>query len=328
MSRRVVSVTTGSRLHFGMFSLGAPGVRQFGGVGVMIDQPGVRLQITESDQLSATGPMSEAALRAARALAQAEISTTEPHCRIEVQSAPPRHAGLGSGTQLALAVAAGIRAIEGGEPLEPEQLARAVGRGQRSAVGLYGFLQGGLIVEAGKLTDDEISPLVARVPVSPDWRFLLVRPQASEGLSGDAERLAFAQLPPAPASVTAEMCREALMELLPAVIERRFDRFSGSLFRFGQQAGSCFASLQAGVYATTEVAEAARLLAELGVVGVAQSSWGPTLFAALPSEQAAHAIVDQLQKVGSKWGGECIIARPLNAGATIDVAEEYRGEKS
>ena len=79
---------------------------------------------------------------------------------------------------------------------------------------------------------------------------------------------------------------------------------------------------------TAEVAEAARLLAELGVVGVAQSSWGPTLFAALPSEEAAQAIVAQLQKIGSKWGGDCMIARPLNAGATIDVGEEYRGEKS
>jgi len=328
MSRRVVSVTTGSRLHFGMFSLGAAGVRQFGGVGVMIDQPGVRLQISEAAALTATGPMSEAALRASQALARAEIGLAEPRCRIEVQLAPPRHAGLGSGTQLALAVAAGIRALEGGEPLEPEQLARAVGRGQRSAVGLYGFLQGGLIVEAGKLADDEISPLVTRVDVSPEWRFLLVRPQTDEGLSGDAERLAFAQLPPAPASVTAEMCREALMELLPATIEQRFDRFSESLFRFGQLAGSCFASLQAGVYATAEVADAARLLAELGVVGVAQSSWGPTLFAALPNEAAAQATVAQLKNVGSTWGGECIIARPLNAGATIDVAEEFLGEQS
>jgi beta-RFAP synthase len=311
-----------------MFSLGNPGVRQFGGVGVMIDEPGVRLQITESDRLSSTGPMAEAALRAAQALALAEISPAEPRCRIDVLSAPPRHAGLGSGTQLALAVAAGIRALEGGEPLEPEQLARAVGRGQRSAVGLYGFLHGGLIIEAGKLTDDEISPLVARVDISPKWRFLLVRPQASEGLSGDAERLAFAQLPPAPANVTAEMCREALMELLPAAIERRFDRFSQSLYRFGQQAGSCFASLQAGVYATAEVAAAAQLLAELGVTGVAQSSWGPTLFAPLPSQKAAEETAAHLQKLGSKWGGECLIARPLNAGATIDIAEEYRGEQS
>lgn len=326
MSRRVVSVTTGSRLHFGMFSLGTPGVRQFGGVGVMINAPGVRLQITESDSLTASGPMADAALRAAQALARTEISASEPRCRIEVQVAPPRHAGLGSGTQLALAVAAGIRALEGGEPLEPEQLARAVGRGQRSAVGLYGFLHGGLIAEAGKLADDEISPLVSRVEISPEWRFLLVRPLASEGLSGDAERLAFAQLPPAPASVTAEMCREALLELLPAAIERRFDRFSESLYRYGQLAGSCFASLQAGVYATTEIAAAAQLLAELGVVGVAQSSWGPTLFAAVESEAAAQTTVARLKELGSRWGGECSIARPLNSGATIDAAEEYLGE--
>jgi len=305
-----------------MFSLGGDGARRFGGLGVMVDQPAVKLQITEADTLTATGPMTDAALKAAHALVKKDRTGAPPPCHIDIQSAPGRHAGLGSGTQLALAVAAGIRALAGAMPYSPEQLARAVGRGQRSAVGLYGFLHGGLIVEAGKLSDDEISPLVTRVSISPEWRFLLVRPRASEGLSGDAERLAFAQLPQVPASVTASMCREALLELVPAAIEQRFERFSESLFRYGQLAGSCFTSLQAGVYATEEVAATAQLLSDIGVKGVAQSSWGPTLFAVMPSQQAAEVAIQALHARDATWGGECSIARPLNSGATICVQDQ------
>ena len=37
----------------------------------------------------------------------------EPHCHIEILSAPPEHAGLGTGTQLGLAMAAGLDALAG-----------------------------------------------------------------------------------------------------------------------------------------------------------------------------------------------------------------------
>ena len=52
-------------------------------------------------------------------------------------------------------------------PLDVDELAHTAGRAKRSAVGLYGFLHGGLIVEAGRLPHDAVSPLVAAVAVSP-----------------------------------------------------------------------------------------------------------------------------------------------------------------
>ena len=42
---RLVHVTAPSRLHFGLWSLAAARGRQFGGVGAMIDKPGLRLTI-------------------------------------------------------------------------------------------------------------------------------------------------------------------------------------------------------------------------------------------------------------------------------------------
>src|SRR5580765_7782762 len=64
------------------------------------------------------------------------------------------------------------------------ELARRAGRGRRSAIGLHGFHEGGLLVEAGKRAPEEISPLVARVDFPDEWRFVLVRPRRATGVSG------------------------------------------------------------------------------------------------------------------------------------------------
>ena len=285
MSRRVVEVTTGSRLHFGLMSFGQPEVCKFGGVGMMIDAPAVKLRLTAAADLAVTGPSAALALRYVESVAKAEWFGRRPRCHIEVRAVPTPHVGLGSGTQLALAVVAGLNALYDRKPLTAEQLAGTVARGRRSAVGLYGFLHGGLIYEAGKFDVDEISPLVSRVAIPRDWRFLLVRPTDGEGLSGDAERVAFDRVPPVPAEATARMCYEATCGLVPAGTEGKFELFSESLARFGHAAGSCFAPLQGGIFASERIATVAQELAGLGIVGVGQSSWGPTVFACYPASR-------------------------------------------
>ena len=58
----------------------------------------------------------------------------------------PEHAGLGSGTELPLSVAAGLNAFWG-LPARRRRNWAERGPGSRSAVGTYGFVFGGLIVE-------------------------------------------------------------------------------------------------------------------------------------------------------------------------------------
>jgi beta-RFAP synthase len=303
-------------------SFGRSDVRQFGGVGVMIDTPAVKLRLSAAADLQVTGPSAAQTLRYVESVAQAEWFGRRPRCHIEVLSMPNPHVGLGSGTQLALAVVAGLNALYDRTPLTAEQLAGTVARGRRSAVGLYGFLQGGLIFEAGKLAEDEISPLVSRVPIPEPWRFLLVRPTDGEGLSGDAERVAFDRVPPVPADATARMCHEAAEVLVPAATSADFQRFSESLSRFGREAGSCFAPLQGGIYASGRISQVADALAALGIVGVGQSSWGPTVFAMLPNQQAAENALRQFAGSEAARAADCLIARPMNRPAHIEVRSE------
>ncbi len=180
-SPSAIEIRTPARIHLGMLSFGAPGVRSFGGVGVMLDRPGVVLRVRRANRIEARGPLAERALQFARAAMKA-WGLGNVGYGLEVVSVPASHAGLGSGTQLGLAVAAGLQHLfqraqpeqAGAEPAgaasthplespleaseqewvfdirEAIDLARVTGRGRRSCVGVYGFSRGGLIVEAGR----------------------------------------------------------------------------------------------------------------------------------------------------------------------------------
>jgi beta-RFAP synthase len=333
-------------LHFGLFSIGPfgpdetacsaetadPGktvveaeqetvghVRRFGGIGAMIDRPGIKLTVTDAKRLEATGPLAARAIQFARQVASALGLKREPACRIEVDSASREHIGLGTGTQLGLAVALAIQAVYGRIPGLPEEQARCAGRGERSAIGIFGFAIGGLLVEAGKRRAEEISPLVARVDMPEAWRFLLLVPKTEVGLHGDQERCAFAELPAAPRSTTERLTRMALLELLPAAIEKDFTGFSRSLYHFGQTAGDCFAMAQHGTFHSRRAVELIAQLQTLGVEGVGQTSWGPTLFALLPDEAAANDVALRLQSQIDLPDYDCIVATPNNQGARLEI---------
>src|SRR5204863_8056502 len=110
---------------------------------------------------------------------------------LEIQQAPAAHAGLGSGTQMGMAVAKILSILAGESEITAAELARRARRGLRSALGLHGFQQGGLLVEAGQRESSEISPLVARADFPLQWRFILARPLGVTGLSGAAEMNGF-----------------------------------------------------------------------------------------------------------------------------------------
>jgi beta-ribofuranosylaminobenzene 5'-phosphate synthase len=348
MSNTIVRVSAPSRLHFGMLSFGQSGVRQFGGVGLMIDEPGIRLRITPADRIECSGPLAERAEQFARrvletlnATARSSTELAEVReqwhgdgCRIEIESAPREHIGLGTGTQLGLAIAAGISALVGSPPLSPVGLARLSGRGERSSIGTHGFAVGGLLVEAGKYAAAErsalgadgtrsvpatLSPLVARVELPADWRFLLLMPKSETGLFGKEEREAFARIPSVPVAVTESLSREVLLNLFPAAIESNFAEFSRSLYRYGRIAGECFASHQQGAFLNRRTAELVDAIRALGAEGVGQSSWGPTLFVAVPDQAAGHDLAARLAAAHDLSDYESLVVRPNNTGAKASV---------
>jgi beta-RFAP synthase len=316
-----VVVTTGARLHFGLLAHGQAGCREFGGVGVMIDRPGfvIRATVGPVDKLAcgAWHDRVESLLDALRSDGASSFFTGPLEFQI-VQS-PPAHAGLGSGTQLGMTLAKVLSVLAGESDISAADLARRARRGLRSALGLHGFEQGGLLVEAGQREPGEISPLVARVDFPAEWRFVLASPMGATGLSGADEMNGFARLAAMPQTVTDRLCQIALMEILPAAIDHDFAQASESIGQFGRLVGEYFAPVQGGVFADERMRRLAKVLEARGIRGFGQSSWGPTLFVLCPDSDFASRLAAQL--ANDPAGAECqfTIAAPLNQGATVQV---------
>lgn len=319
---RIIEVSTSSRLHFGLWAWGDRHERQFGGVGMMIREPRLRLRLRHATAFSVSGPASARVQRAAESCRQWWQLAQLPPCCVEVVELPPRHAGLGVGTQLALAIARGLSEWMDRQPDRVDQLALAAGRGQRSAVGTYGFGAGGLIVDRGKQPGEAVGQLQCRVAVPEQWRVVLAMLHGGGGLAGEAERRAFASLPPVPAEVSRRLQRLALDEMVPACQASDFDRFAAAAYEYGWTAGTCFQKVQGGPYVNPQVSELVEALRLLGAVGVGQSSWGPTVFAFAPDDMAADHLCRQLSARFAPETITTLVTRAANTGADVQCFDD------
>ncbi|HEV3164491.1 MAG TPA: beta-ribofuranosylaminobenzene 5'-phosphate synthase family protein [Isosphaeraceae bacterium] len=290
MDKTCLRLRTPSRLHFGLLAWNPSSARQFGSVGLMIEAPGLELLAQQAPIWQAEGPLARRALQVADRVSArlAQRGTPSPAVRFRILRAAPEHAGLGTGTQLGLAVARVLTTMAGLPDTTVATLAELADRGLRSGIGLHGFLCGGLLVDGGRRTSETagIPPLLSRLEFPSDWSILVVLPATNPGLHGPYELQAFAHLPPILDSVTDRLCRLVLLGLLPAVAERDLPQFDAALTELQRLVGQSFAPAQGGIYAHADLEPIVASMRSEGLRGVGQSSWGPALygFSAEPAE--------------------------------------------
>jgi len=327
-----------SRLHFGFLSLPLADpqtahwpdlegqlvlpARRFGGVGLMIQAPGTRLRVEPAPTWSAEGSLAERALAFARQFLRTfpPESVGDPPCphRILVEHCAPEHMGLGTGTQLGLAVAQALAQAFALPAGEVSQLARRVGRGQRSALGIHGFAQGGFLVEAGKRRPDDVAPLVARVDFPNAWRIVLLLPPWAKGLHGMMESQAFSHLSERTGlAETDALCRLALLGMLPALAEQDLMAFSEALYDFNRRVGEAFRPVQGGTYTHPQTADVAAFVRQHGIRAVGQSSWGPAIFAIVEDSERAEDLSSRLRTEFALAPAEVVVTAASNQGARI-----------
>jgi beta-ribofuranosylaminobenzene 5'-phosphate synthase len=317
MTRHVEAVCT-ARLHLGFLDLNGSLGRRFGSLGLALDWPRTRLAIRRSATTRATGPDQERAGRYLRSMV--ERLRLADGCLLDVIEAIPPHGGLGSGTQLALAVAAAVRRLHG-LPLDCRGDAAALGRGRRSGIGIGLFESGGLVVDGGCGAERRPPRILSRLAVPPDWRVLLLIDKSRRGLSGAREAAAFGAVGAMPGAVSAELCRLVLMQALPAIAEDDLAAFGAAITRIQAIVGDHFIPAQGSRFASPRVAAGLAALAAMGATGIGQSSWGPTGFAFVRGEDAARRLVESLRAGGTAEGLDTRVCRALNQGATISETE-------
>ena len=289
-----VFVDAPARLHFGVLDLRGDLGRRFGGIGAAVPAPSLLLEARPAAELKAEGPDGARALEFARRFARYHDIDLRLHFCIH--RAIPAHAGLGSGTQLALAVARASAELLG-LPTEVTALARAVDRGRRSGVGTWTFAHGGFVLEGGRTPGAErVAPLLARLPFPAAWRAVVAVPRGKPGLAGDDEAAAFARLPSPSAHDVERVAHLVLMQLLPALAEADLTGFGAALGEVQRVTGSWFAPAQGAVFAPGETGELVERLRAWGAVGVGQSSWGPAVYGIVGDPGASQALAARVRQ--------------------------------
>jgi beta-ribofuranosylaminobenzene 5'-phosphate synthase len=314
--RASIFVEAPSRLHFGVLDLRGRLGRCFGGLGAAIPSPSLLIEVRMAERISADGPDRDRALEFARRWF--EYEGLSPRAHIQIHRAIPSHAGLGSGTQLALSIARALAELHG-LPHDPVELAQSTGRGKRSAIGTWSFALGGFIVEGGrKPGSSKVAPLLARFPIPPSWRCVVAVPSGGRGLSGDAEARAFEQLPSPPDRQVEQVAHLVLMQLLPALVEADLPSFGNALAAVQRITGAWFAAEQGGIFAPGLTEEVVAAMTTWGAVGVGQSSWGPAAYGLVDGERTAAELASQVRGLLASRG-EVFQGGFASSGARIGV---------
>jgi len=316
-----VRVDTGARVHIGFQNLSLAHERLYGGVGIAIDSPRVVLEAEPADRVVCDdGLVARCAARSCELLGVDGVA-------IDPVETLPRHVGLGSGTQTALAALAAVAGVHDRSP-EIRELAPSLGRGGRSGVGVGTFEAGGFVIDAGHPTERftttppdsgewSVPAVSVRQDLPPEWRFLVVVPDADAGRSGEDENESIRSVVErADPSIADSLATLSIRRLLPAVAEGKLEAFGDAIGEFGRLNGAWYADEQGGVYRPP----AGRLIDELAdspaVRGVGQSSWGPVVYGvtnAASADAARAAAEDALSSIGDD--GSVRVVAPRNDGA-------------
>ena len=331
LDRRRVIIRTPSRVHVTLIDMHGGSGRVDGGIGITLDEPGVLLEAELSPVLSVSGGDSAVQERV-RGIATDVLQKLGAggSVAITVRSWFPSHVGLGSGSQLGLAVARAISELHG-RHLPVKELAKLVGRGGTSGIGTAAFEYGGFIVDGGhrfgtggEKADFRPSaasrgvsppPIIARHDFPSDWRILLAIPEVPAGASGGREVDIFRENCPVPLAEVQELSHEVLMRMLPGIASRDLDLF-GSSVNAVQKLGFKKVEL---AHQSTLVTGLLDVLRETGAAGAGLSSFGPAVYAVGDTGMTGigQAAMSFMKEHG---GGTALITTARNSGAVVRVA--------
>ncbi|KXV02333.1 beta-ribofuranosylaminobenzene 5'-phosphate synthase [Caballeronia megalochromosomata] len=331
LSPSSITVESPARLHLGFIDPNGSLGRAFGSIGLAIDAHATRITARHAPASRRNAIIDGAANDAQRARIEryleqleAALGKNSTAIDIEIHETPRAHTGLGSGTQLALAIGTAFACLRGHEATTAD-IARILARGARSGIGIHGFDHGGLIVDGGRDTratsTTTLPPLIARQPFPEAWRVLLIDDTSREGLHGDEERRGLASLAPFPTALAAHLSHLVLMRILPAVAEHDFDTYADAICDLQQTIGEYFAPVQGGVFASPTVARALEAVAAEMKAGIGQTSWGPVGFAFVASAQDAERALAAAQRASPGAPLTFTVAAGRNRGATWRAAE-------
>lgn len=314
-----VIVETPSRLHFGLFAVGEKVQRKFGGIGLMVTEPRNRIVLRPA-RTDEPQPDSDLIRQAKQLWCDANNCNLESLPAIEIASTPRRHVGLGSGTQISLAIGTGLDRFFGRPQRGAAESAAMMHRAKRSAIGTYGFFRGGFVVDRGVTANEKIAPLDLQTDFPNQWPIVLLIGKRKSGLFGSHENDTFRKLPDVTPQQQAEMIELARMKIVPGILTTDYDLFADGVYEFGYRCGQFFSEFQGGPFNGQLATELVSSVRDFGVKAVGQSSWGPCIFACPSNDKQAQQLVAYVRNTFDDEI-ETIITRADNHGHVLTVPQ-------
>jgi len=311
-----VEVETPARLHLGLIELGGHLGTLYGGMGVAIRPPALKISAERSEGLEVVGPCAETVTEVVERMSG--IFGLDLRVFIKVGEAIPAHMGFGSTTQLTLAVATAISKLYGLET-PTEKLASLLGRRRITNVGTAVFKGGGFVLDLPRKPGTDTYTVFHQRPFPENWAFTIVYPEETRGPDERAEEALFAKLKPMGHRESERLSHLVLSKLLPSLVCEDVVGFGEAMTEIQEILGRYFSEVQGNVFHSHEAVE---LLKELGAKGVGQSSWGPAVYGLYPTRgEAEDAALRLVNRLGKGW--RAFAASPQNRGATVTVTPHH-----
>jgi beta-ribofuranosylaminobenzene 5'-phosphate synthase len=319
-----VTVKTPSRLHLGMIDLNGGLGRIYGSLGVALDKPFILVEARSSDALEVRGEDTGRVKHFIEKFSQ--VYNVDDNVEVDVKQTILEHVGLGSGTQLSLAIASCMSHINKLN-VGVRDLAKAMDRGVLSGIGVEAFRKGGFIIDGGHKVDGgrQVPTVVYRQNFPEDWTFILAVPAVRRGFSGGEEESAFRRVIPASAEIARDICWLLQMKMLPSLIEEDIECFGQALMEVDRKVGLYFKEVQRGIYKEKITQSLIDCMLESGSYGAGQSSWGPAVYGIIDDGNAKklESSVNGFLKEND-MEGTLLRTHANNHGAEISMLEDAR----
>ncbi|TFG08146.1 MAG: hypothetical protein EU539_03145 [Promethearchaeota archaeon] len=332
-----VRITTPCRIHLSLIDENGYTGRVDGGIGLMLDRPNVVFEASNSAtqfKIEANKYYRESIEvineKASRVFKEFNISNKNYHFYLKRYY--PSHVGLGSKTQLSLAIAYAISKLRNLD-VSLTSLTKLVERGGTSGIGWRGFESGGFILDGGhdfgknkeketflpSSASSEANPAltILRYPIPEHWRFVLAIPNVKKGAYGDEEVGIFQDNAPIPKDEVNEVSHQILMKIIPGIIKNDLECFGEGLKRI-QMIG--FKKIEISLQHEI-VKNLLTFLDQYGIKAYGMSSFGPSVVGITESDEEAKKLFEAIHDHLRNVGGHIYVCKPNNTGAKIEYID-------
>ena len=287
--------------------------RIYGAMGIGVEEPFLDMEIRESESVIINAP------EEFHSVIANVISGIGAKVRIDVDRYIGRHKGLGATTQTILTTATGILKLLNKE-INTDEIAYKFGRGRISRIGIEVFKQGGFILDAPRRIGEQINKTILRIEFPKNWLVVLGIPKEIRGLDEEEEKIAFNRLPKPSRKYPERISHLILVKLIPALLDNEIYEFGEALTEIQQLIGEVFKPVQGDVIANPISRKVIDVFSENNLVGLGQSSWGPTVYGFTPSMKTANEAMKAVKETFQDKV-DVIITRGRNEGAVIEMLE-------